>query len=81
MKFKVFWDVAPCSLTFMDLMMKAVHTSETSVHFNVTSRRYNTEDAKTGSNIITEIQQNSHSVIEILWYLIFVDNDNVNFAF
>jgi hypothetical protein len=28
------------------LMMEAVHTSETSVHFNVTTRRYIPEDSK-----------------------------------
>jgi hypothetical protein len=27
-------------------MMEAVHTSETSVHFNVTARRYIPEDSK-----------------------------------
>jgi hypothetical protein len=44
MKFRVFWDVAPCSLVGVDrviaiisLMMKAVRTSETSVDFNVTT--------------------------------------------
>jgi hypothetical protein len=36
MKFRVFWDVAPCSnVEVVALMMEAVRTSETSVHFNV----------------------------------------------
>jgi hypothetical protein len=40
MKFRIFWDVASC------LMMEAVRTSETSVNFNVTIRRYIPEDSK-----------------------------------
>jgi hypothetical protein len=45
MKFTVFRDVAPCSHAEVDrlliaLMMESVGTSETSVHFNVTTRRY-----------------------------------------
>jgi hypothetical protein len=40
MKFRVFWDVAPCSHVevdrrFIALMMEAVRTSETSVNFNL----------------------------------------------
>jgi hypothetical protein len=30
---------------FIALMMEAVHTSETSVHFNMTTRRYIPEDS------------------------------------
>jgi hypothetical protein len=30
---------------FIALMMKAAHTSETSVYFNVTTRRYKPEDS------------------------------------
>jgi hypothetical protein len=43
---KVFWEVAPYSHVEIDrrfrsaLMMEAVRTSETSVNFNVTTRRY-----------------------------------------
>jgi hypothetical protein len=54
MKFRVFWDVAPCSHVQVDqrfrgvhcdcLMMEAVHTSETLINSNVTTKRYNTED-------------------------------------
>jgi hypothetical protein len=49
MKFRVFWDVAPYSHVevdrrFMALMMEAVRTSETSVHFKVSTRRYIPED-------------------------------------
>jgi len=60
MKFRVFWDVAPCSHVEVDrrfrgayclhhqgaLMMEAVRTSETSVNFNLTTRRYIPEDSK-----------------------------------
>jgi hypothetical protein len=60
-KFRVFWDVAPCSHVEVDhnsevsaasiirpiisLMLEAVHTSETSVNFDVTSWHYITEDS------------------------------------
>jgi hypothetical protein len=56
-KFRIFWDVAQCShvkfyrrfrvLTasiFIALMMETVHTSETSVNFNVTTRHYIPEE-------------------------------------
>jgi hypothetical protein len=57
MKFRVLWDVAPCSHVEFDrrfrdaycniwAMMEAVRTSETSVNFNVTTRRYISEDYK-----------------------------------
>jgi hypothetical protein len=51
MKFRVFWDVAPCSPVkvdrrFIALMMEAVRTSETSVNFNVTTLHYIPEDSK-----------------------------------
>jgi hypothetical protein len=50
MKFTVFRDVAPCSHSEVDrlliaLMIESVGTSETSVHFNVTTRRYILEDS------------------------------------
>jgi hypothetical protein len=50
-KFTVFWDVAPCNhievgRSFIVLMMQAVRISETSAHFNVTTRRYIPEDSK-----------------------------------
>jgi hypothetical protein len=41
LKFRVFWDVV-----IIALMMEAVHTSETSVNFNVATRRYIPEDSK-----------------------------------
>jgi hypothetical protein len=49
MKFRVFWDVAPCShveVALIALIMEAVHASEKSVNFNVTIRRYIPEDSK-----------------------------------
>jgi len=45
MKIRVFWDVAPCSHIEVALIMEAVRTSETSVHFNVTAWRYIPEDS------------------------------------
>jgi hypothetical protein len=50
-KFTVFWDVAPCNhvevgRSFIALMMEAVRVSETSVHFNGSTRRYIPEDSK-----------------------------------
>jgi hypothetical protein len=51
MKFRVFWDVAPCSQVdvdqrFIALMMEVVLTSETSVNINFSTRRYIPEDSK-----------------------------------
>jgi hypothetical protein len=43
LSFRVFWIVAPCSQV-VALMMEVVCTSETSVHFIVTTQRYNPED-------------------------------------
>jgi hypothetical protein len=53
MKFRVFWDVAPCSHVevdrrlrrFITLMMGTVRTSETLVNLNVTTRCYIPEDS------------------------------------
>jgi hypothetical protein len=57
MKFTVFWDVAPCSHVEADRRFRdayclhddhrpddAVRTSETSVNFNLTTRRYIPDD-------------------------------------
>jgi hypothetical protein len=50
MKMTVFWDVAPCSLVevslLIALMMEAESTSETSVNFYQTTRRNNPEDGR-----------------------------------
>jgi hypothetical protein len=51
MKFRVFWDVAPCSHVevyrrFIDAYSDAVRTSETSVHFDVITLRYIPEDSE-----------------------------------
>jgi hypothetical protein len=58
MKFRVFWDLAPCSHVAADRRFRgafciehqgddeAVRTSETSVNFNVTTRRYIPEHSK-----------------------------------
>jgi hypothetical protein len=51
MKYRVFWDVAPCSHDeFIALMMEAVRISETSVNFNMTTWRYIPE----GSNLVIQ---------------------------
>jgi hypothetical protein len=65
MKFRVFWDVAPCTHIEVDrrfrgtashhqgtLMMQAVCTSETSVNFNVTTWHYIPEDPKLKKSIM-----------------------------
>jgi hypothetical protein len=52
MEFRVFWDVVLCSHIKVDwcfrdaMMMEAVCTSETSAHFNVTTKCYIPEDIK-----------------------------------
>jgi hypothetical protein len=51
MKFRVFWDVAPCShdevaSIIIAMMMEAVRTSEMSVNFNMTTWRYIPEDSQ-----------------------------------
>jgi hypothetical protein len=46
MKFRVFLDVVQCILIGVALMMEAVRSSEMSVHFNETTRRYIPEDFK-----------------------------------
>jgi hypothetical protein len=42
MKFRVFWDVAPCSHVEVERRFRVAYRS-TLVHFNVTTRRYITE--------------------------------------
>jgi hypothetical protein len=55
MKFRAYWDIAPCRHVEVDLRLKgtyclqgddAVRNPETSVHFNVTIRHYIPEDSK-----------------------------------
>jgi hypothetical protein len=47
MMFRAFWDVSEVrTASIIALMMHAVRTSETSVNFNVTTRRYISEDSK-----------------------------------
>jgi hypothetical protein len=57
-KFRVFWDIAPCSHVEVDRRFGGAyclhhrpddgrrHTSETSVNFNATTLRYISEDSK-----------------------------------
>jgi hypothetical protein len=49
-----------CTRPFIDLMMEAVRTSETSVNFNVTTRRYIPEDSKL--NVRSRENLKSHTV-------------------
>jgi hypothetical protein len=60
MKMAVCWVVVPRSLVEIDLMMEATSTSETSVNFYETTRRYNPED----SHLHTRRRENlkSHNV-------------------
>jgi hypothetical protein len=44
-KMAVFWEVAPCSLVEVYLMMEAASTSETSVNFYQATRRNIAEDS------------------------------------
>jgi hypothetical protein len=49
-KLRSFWDVVPCSAVevdrrFIALMMAAVRTSETSVNFDLSTRRYTPKDS------------------------------------
>jgi hypothetical protein len=44
------WDIAPCSLVEVDLMMEAVITSETSVNFYETTRRNIPQDCHLHEN-------------------------------
>jgi hypothetical protein len=77
-KFRVFWDVAPCSHVEVNrrfrgaycLMMSA---SETSVNFNVTTWRYNTED----SELHACHRENLKS--HIMQYLLFGTTDQINY--
>jgi hypothetical protein len=52
LKFRVFWDVAPCSCVEVDrlsrppvLLMEAVHPSQPSDNLNMTTRRYVPQDS------------------------------------
>jgi hypothetical protein len=58
LKFRVFRDVEPCSHVKMGvaLMMEAIRTSETSVHFIVTTRRYIPEDSKLHSRRLENLK-------------------------
>jgi hypothetical protein len=65
MKFRVFWDVAPCSQVEADRRFRSTYclhhrddrtydggsTSETSVNFILTTRRYISEDYKLNTSI------------------------------
>jgi hypothetical protein len=74
MKFRVFWDLAPCSHVEVDrrpasiiiaLLMEAVCTSETLVNFNVNSRRCIPEYSKLHKHLWSchNIRQRKISVV------------------
>jgi hypothetical protein len=56
LKMAVFWVVAPCAL-----MMEAASTSEASVNFHQTTRRYNPED----SHLHTRRRENLISYLDL----------------
>jgi hypothetical protein len=75
-KFRVFWDVAPCSHVevhrrfredLIVLMTEALRTSETSVSFNVTTRRYIPKDSKRQEFIMFDTHVTQRSCIN--WYV------------
>jgi hypothetical protein len=65
MKFRVFWDIQPCSQNDVDiaLMMEAARTSETSVDIDLTTRLYIPEESK-----LQNIYQNNG------WLTIYISN-------
>jgi hypothetical protein len=67
----VFWVVVPYSLIevyrrFIALMMEAVSTSETSVNFYQTTRRYNPEDSYLHSRRHENLK--SYSPLMFVWF-------------
>jgi hypothetical protein len=54
MKMTVFWDDAPCDI---GLMIEAVSTSETSVYFYQTKRRYIPENSNFHESSVVETPQ------------------------
>jgi hypothetical protein len=82
MKFRHFWDVAPCSRVEVDrrfrgasasiirAVMEAVRTSETSVNFNMTTWRYIPEDSKLPISILFYIGTYSCIVLLLHFFLL-----------
>jgi hypothetical protein len=81
MKFRVLWDVAPCSHIEVDqrfrgayclhhqgTLMEAGCTSEMSVHFNVTTRRYIPQNSK----LPTHCHENLKSHLGTRWFSLVV---------
>jgi hypothetical protein len=55
-----------CLLLFIALMMEAVRTSETSVNFNVTTRRYIPEDTKLYTDCVKINQQENYNSLKFI---------------
>jgi hypothetical protein len=80
MKFRVFWDVAPCSHVevyrhfrgayclhlYGTLKMEAVCTSKTSVNFNVTTWRYIPENSKLHKIVYLTMSHTTNTFLVIL---------------
>jgi hypothetical protein len=81
MKYRVFWDVVPCchevDRRFRGiLMMAAVRTSKTSVHFYLTTRSYMPENSKLHScsklqQFMQKINVVKKIIIELLLYRVY----------
>jgi hypothetical protein len=59
-----FWDIVPCSLVQVSLIIQAVRISETSVYFNVTTRCYITESC----HLHTRRHEKLKSHEDTIWY-------------
>jgi hypothetical protein len=55
MKVTVFWNVAPCSIAEIALLMEAINISETSVNFYETTRRNILEDSHVHLQLINTL--------------------------
>jgi hypothetical protein len=63
----VFWDVAPCSLVDIALMMDAVNTSQTSVSLYHTTQRNIPEDGRLHARRRENLK--SHTVIRNIFFV------------
>jgi hypothetical protein len=78
MKFRVFWNVVSCSRVEVDRRFRDAYCHhhqgdhhripETSVHFNVTTRRYIPEDSKLHSSCRENLK--SHKSLKNVYYTV-----------
>jgi hypothetical protein len=64
----VFWDVAPCSLVDITLMMDAVNTSQTSVSLYHTTQRSIPEEGRLHARRRENLK--SHTVIRNIFFVV-----------